>query len=295
MYSSAAAADKMPKWQSNKAAHTYMMQRFALQHMHDSPAVLRSASTLAEWCNLRLGEMIPLKKEADADIEAYLRIRKSVNAEAWLPRRSPPGSGTIYIMCDSAGLEIHQAYYGPVVTNRRAAGAAWFYCAEWPTIPYVQETWDHKMLLDANSTETELSNMNAAFRYAALTWPDAPAYIPVKDSQASTCLVLKMAARNSPTLRMLLRETAEIRKLVPRARFMVFWQNRDRGWIADLLSKFKDTEARAALAERYPFQPMEQAPRRRAPALLNVIWRKHGTILPSEYAEPEPSSSPGLE
>lgn len=148
------------------------------------------------------------------------------------------------------------------------------------------------MLAEANSTETELSNMNASLRYAMTTWPGAPAYIEVSDSQAATALIHKMSAKTE-CLRLLLRERADIRLLCPESRILSFWQRRELGWIADLLSKFNTSEAKTALATRFPLQPMERQSRARAPAMLNAMWRTFGALTPSaDLLKPGPLRSP---
>lgn len=290
-YRSAHASDKLPPWQTDKAQKTFKMQKFATEHMNKPDSFFKTPAFLDEWTSLNLGLRIPLNAKADEDLEAYLAIREAVNAEVFLPRRSPPDLATIYILSDSAGLEILQTINGPVASDRPAAGASWFYCPQWSSIPFIIETWEHDMLEDANSTETELSNMNASLRYAMVTWPNAPAYVEVSDSQAATALIHKMSAKQSECLRSLLRERTEIRKLCPQSRILSFWQRRELGWIADLLSKFNTTEARIALAERFPQQPLEKWPRTRSPTLLNALWRTHGSITPSA---PKPSSQAAI-
>ena len=132
-YNSAYASDKkgclLPGGSGGKAEKTFLMQKFAINHKADTEESMRSPEFKAEWCSLKLGTKIPLNSAADPDLEAYLRVRDSVNAEVWLPQRSPPGPSCIFIMSDSAGLEILQGLHGQVISDRPAAGASWFYSA----------------------------------------------------------------------------------------------------------------------------------------------------------------------
>ena len=226
-----------------------------------------------EWelPSTEMGPMTYLARSADAEIEALIDAMKHYNEEAFLPRRSPPGDDVIFIMQDSAGL-MKDDDREEVEPQPGRAGAAWFYSKEWKTIPWTREQWELGVLRYAHSTAQEAATGSANMLFAQAEWPGRSGYIEVYDSKSSTQIWHRGASR-SKSMRYVVGERREHNQRHPENRDMAFWQERELGTIADMLSKYEDSEARDALRARFTDRELEAAPRRRPPNILNRLWR----------------------
>ena len=201
-------------------------------------------SWLNDWIQLPLGVKCCLPKSCDAEFEALFHTLSTYNGASFMPRRSPPDpKQIIYLMHDSAGLSDEDEH------SARACGT-WFYSPGWDHIIMSQEQWCPEILQVAHSTAMECANGLSNLEYAMRTWPGMT-YIEVYDSLACTDIVRSMSSK-SVVMRTLLKKRFQLLSEFPDSRVLVLWQNRELGFIADLITKYNDADAIAALQERFP-------------------------------------------
>ena len=201
-------------------------------------------SWLNDWIQLPLGVKCCLPRSCDAEFEALFHTLSTYNGASFMPRRSPPDpKQIIYLMHDSAGLSDEDEH------SARACGT-WFYSPGWDHIIMSQEQWCPEILQVAHSTAMECANGLSNLEYAMRTWPGMT-YIEVYDSLACTDIVRSMSSK-SVVMRTLLKKRFQLLSEFPDSRVLVLWQNRELGFIADLITKYNDADAIAALQERFP-------------------------------------------
>ena len=201
-------------------------------------------SWLNDWTQLPLGGKCCLPRSCDAEFEALFHTLSKYNGASFMPRRSPPDPNQIiYLMHDSAGLSDEDEH------SARACGT-WFYSPGWDHIIMSQEQWCPEILQVAHSTAMECANGLSNLEYAMRTWPGMT-YIEVYDSLACTDIVRSMSSK-SVVMRTLLKKRFQLLSEFPDSRVLVLWQNRELGFIADLITKYNDADAIAALQERFP-------------------------------------------
>ena len=220
---------------------------------------------------MELGPSTFLERKADGEIAALIDAMSYYNEEAFLPRRSPPSTDAVFILQDSAGL-MRDDDQQEVQPQPGRAGACWFYSQAWKSIPWCREQWEEGVLRVASSTVEEAATGNANLIFACNEWPGRSEYIEIYDSKTTT-QIWSRGASKAPAMRTIVKERREFLEARPDVRVRSIWQAREKGTPADMLSKYDDHGARAALLARFPHQPMEAAPRPRRANVINRTWR----------------------
>ena len=174
-----------------------------------------------DWNKLNLGPKCKLPKSCTFQFEALIGAIQSVNANAFMPRKSPvPLEHTIYLMLDSAGLSDEDP------TSTRACGG-WAYSPMWDEIRWFQEAWCQPVLETCHSTIMEAASGLSCLDYAMTHWP-AAVYIECYDSGAATDIFRSMSS-TSFEMRKIVQERQLLAARFPEARMLVHWQNREDG------------------------------------------------------------------
>ena len=244
-----------------------IMGKFAF----DGAELMRSGTTasLASWKSLwqeaDLGGSLYLDHRFEEDAKEVRFALDHYNEEAWMPLRSNPDDSTIFIMMDSAGKCAPGST--PTIKQTRRGAGAWLWCANWDHIRWIQFQWRADVLDVSHSTSLEGANAAYCIEYCDWAFPNQ-CLVPVLDSLAFTLLFRKGSSKK-PACQLVLSHLISVMRNMT-ARVLPLWQDRARGQIADDISKFENALARAALAERYPSQPMRRLPER-IPAHIKVL------------------------
>jgi len=184
---------------------------------------------------------VPLSKEAVADTRQLLQDLASQPPSAWSARSEVPIQDTIFAFCDSAGENEEDI---------KSAGAAWIYEHKASEINWTRIDWTADELRQ-HSTHLETLNGLRTCQAIMRQRPHVKCIVEVYDSQAAVAILRRLSSRD-PNLNKLMRERIDLQSQYPELCFMTLWEDRETGFIADLLSKHEDHKARFELAKRFP-------------------------------------------
>jgi hypothetical protein len=216
-----------------------------------------------KWSTWGVGVSISLAHSCDLELPELCSSTKQFNGMAWLPQRSAPATrDTVWIFNDSAGLSSADPL------GDRAA-ACWLWSERFADCPFLMETWLTDVLKITHSTQQEAANGVANLEWAAQKFPWASCFIEVFDSQSTMHLLRKLTCKAANQIDILHRRRRIRDLLQPHQRILTLWNDRDAGFIADLLSKFDISGAARALKRRFPSQPLRHKPSKRPRNCIN--------------------------
>lgn len=224
-----------------------------------------NAAKAWQWKSWGVGVSISLAHSCDLELPELCINTKQFNGMAWLPQRSAPATRDIvWIFNDSAGLSSSDPL------GDRAA-ACWVWSERFSECPFVMETWLTDVLKVTHSTQQEAANGVANLEWTARKFPWASCFIEVFDSQSTMYLLRKLTCKAANQVDILHRRRRIRTMLQPHQRVLTLWNDRDAGFIADLLSKFDVAGAALALERRFPDQPLRKRPSKRPRNCINAV------------------------
>ena len=239
------------------------------QAAYNGAATLRAADQssidhwLTEWQALPLGERTALPKIADAQFDALMEGIDKNNNRAFMARRSPTDADSeIWIHNDSAGKSDEEP------DSYRGCGA-WAHAPRLPTIIWYQEQWCKDILEVSHSTAQEAANGLANLRAVLEEYSSWCNVVHEVYDSAAVVDVWRGMASHSFEVRKLVQARHDLLAEYPHVRVLSYWQDRDKGFVADDVSKNQMQAVRSALAIRFPGVPLDANPTPRAPNLIN--------------------------
>jgi len=197
------------------------------------------------WKQWSFGGLIALSAAAEQDAQALLRDAEQFNSCVWHPRTSAPRRRNIvYVMLDSAGKATDDEQ-----TTR--AGAAWVWKHGDKHVHVLREAWTEAELNSMNSTHQETINGVKITTKVVDMFPTAEVIIEVYDSQPAMFILRRLGARLEG-LGPWLKIRADLLQSARGIRFVTLWNDRETGWIADLLTKYKDKQAGEEITKIFP-------------------------------------------
>ena len=200
------------------------------------------------WEQWGLGKLVPLSKEAVADVRQLLQDLMAQPPSAWSARTEVPTEDTIFAFCDSAGENEEDI---------KSAGAAWIFEHNSAEVNWTRVDWTEEELRQ-HSTHLETLNGLRTCQAIMRQRPHIKCIVEVYDSQAAVAILRRLSSRD-PNLNKLMRERLSLQTQYPELCFMTLWEDRETGFIADLLSKHEDRKARMELAKRFPDRTLASA------------------------------------
>ena len=126
-------------------------------------------------------------------------------------------------------------------------------------VQILREAWTEAELDNMNSTHQETINGIKITSKVADMFPKAEVIVEVYDSQPAMFILRRLGARLEG-LGPWLKIRADLLQSARGVRFVTLWNDRETGWIADLLTKYKDKQASEEIMKLLP--------------AVNILWKE---------------------